>query len=53
MTYRQTPCDWCGCPLIDQNTTKEKTIRGNVQEVYSETCSACNQLLYGWVKMLK
>lgn len=53
MSYRKSPCDNCKSPLIDQNTTKEVTIRGNIQEVYTETCSCCGDLLYGWVKALR
>lgn len=44
------PCNICGDELRNKKTKNIIYADGLVEEVYSETCNNCEQLLYGSVK---
>ncbi len=44
------PCNICGCELRDKKLKNIQYTNGLIEEVYSETCNECDQLLYGYVK---
>lgn len=52
-TYRKTPCDYCGCEIIEIKVSNQEFNDESIDEIYEERCIQCGNLLYGWVKRVK
>ena len=52
MDYKLRVCQCCQSTLMDTNLTNTLLVNGQMQEMYQDRCSICDNLVYGYVRVL-